>query len=778
MSRLFFLLAVFLVLPASAQRSTVTAEDYARAELRLSNYSSPLVFRASVRPNWLSGDRFWYVNSTPEGQEFVIVNPADGSRRRAFDHARLASAISAVADTSYSALALPFTSFEYGDSENTITFTARPNSFTCDIQRYRCTAERVGGRPAPAAFGRFRGGPNPAISPDGSQEAFIRDLNLWVRDTESKEEKQLTWDGIEDFGYATNNAGWTRNDRPVLTWSPDSKTIATFQHDGRGVGMMYMFNNVPGHPELQAWKYPLPGDSLIFRIERVIIDVDEAKVVRLQMPPDMHRSSTSDHIAGSGVGGNFLDVQWSADSQALAFLSNSRDHQQTWLRIANPEDGAVRMVLHEEVDTFFEGGLTNEAWRVLHDSGEAIWFSERSNWGHLYMYDLATGDYKYPITSGDWNVARVLRVDKENRKIYFLGVGREEGDPYFQYLYSVNLDGTGLTLHSPENANHTITFSPSWEYFVDSYSTPAEPPVTVLRDLSGETVKLETADISQLVASGWRPPISFVTKARDGVTDIHGLLYEPANLDPSKKYPIINYLYPGPQSGSVGSRSFSPARRDHQALAELGFYVVELDGFGSPMRSKSFHAAYYGNMGDNGLPEQIGGIQQLAERNPGMDINRVGIWGGSGGGFASTAGILRYPDFYKVAVSGSGNHDQATYEDDWGEKWQGMLTTNPDGSTTYDNQANRHLVENLKGKLLLGHGALDGNVPVNNTMVLAEALMNAGKDFDMLIFPNSGHGLTPRDYWMRRRWDYFVEHLIGTQPPKEFKFGQQRNAAL
>jgi dipeptidyl aminopeptidase/acylaminoacyl peptidase len=288
-----------------------------------------------------------------------------------------------------------------------------------------------------------------------------------------------------------------------------------------------------------------------------------------------------------------------------------------------------------------------------------------------------------------------------------------------------------------------------------------------------EVVKLEAADMSRLVAAGWKAPIPFVTKARDGATDLHGLMYTPTGLDAAKKYPVVNYIYPGPQTGSVGSRSFSAARRDHQALAELGFIVVEVDGMGSPMRSKSFHTAYYGNMGDNGLPDQVAAIRQLAGRHPWIDLDRVGIWGHSGGGFASTAGILRFPDFYKVAVSQAGNHDNRIYEDDWGEKYQGLLVKNTDGTTSYDNQANQLVAKDLKGKLLLAHGTMDDNVPPNNTLAVVDALIAANKDFDLIMFPNRRHGFGNEPYMMRRRWDYFVKHLMGAEPPREYLIGKK-----
>ena len=737
----------------------LTAEDYHRGEYALSAHTSFLVFRDDVRPTWIDSYRFWYRNSIPEGQEFILVDARKKTKEQAFDHKKLAEALSQATGTEYTSLRLPFSSFEFTEDEQSIVFNAKGQRFTCNLKTYACTAEE-----APDRLGRQY-----TLSPDGAKAAFIRDFNLWIKDVKTGEETQLTTDGEQDFGYATNNAGWIKSERPVLLWSPDSKKIATFQHDGRGVGEMYLATTNVGHPKLEAWKYPLPGDSLIFRIHRVVVHLDGPRVVRLQMPPDPHRSSVTDHVAGWD--GTFLDVEWSEDGGQLAFLSNSRDHKEAALRVADPQTGEVRKVLEEREETFFESGYRMSNWHVLKASDEVIWFSQRSDWGHLYLYNLETGKLKHPITQGEWNVLQVLKVDEKERIIYFTGAGREAGDPYFQYLYRVGMDGSNLKLLSPDSANHEISLSPSGEFFVDSYSTPATPPVTVLRNNIGEKLlTLEEADISRLLESGWVPPMPITVKARDGVTDLYGLLFKPANFGPEKKYPIINYIYPGPQSGSVGSRSFSASRRDNQALANLGFIVVSIDAMGTPMRSKSFHAAYYGNMGDNGLPDQVAGMQQLAGRYPWIDLDRAGIYGHSGGGFASTDAILRYPDFFKVAVSGAGNHDNRNYEDDWGEKWQGLLETNPDGTTNYDNQANQLLVDNQKGKLMLAHGTMDGNVPVYNTLLVADKLIAANKDFDLVLFPNRSHGFGNEPYMLRKRWDYFVKNLLGAEPPREYKF--------
>jgi len=764
--RTLLLLALLAAAPAAAQQTprVLTEEDYARAERFLAPNIEPLVFGASVRPSWLDGGGFWYRNAVPEGHEFVLVDAAARSRERAFDHERLARALSTAADTAFDPLALPVSALEVARRGGRAILSRGERRFACDLRTYRC--ETAAPEPQPRR--------SEVLSPDGKRAAFIREHDLWLRDLGTGAETRLTSDGEPDFGYGTNNAGWARSERPVLLWSPDSRRIATFQHDARGVGMMYLVRTRVGHPELDAWRYPLPEDTVIFRIHRVVIDVDAEggpKVVRLRMPPDQHRSTVCDHV---DCGGTFADVEWSPDGSQLAFVSSSRDHKRATLRIADAATGEVEDVLEETVATFFESGYRGPNWRFLPGSREVIWFSQKDGWGHLYLHDATTGRLQNRITEGDWNVLQVLRVDPRTRTVTFLGNEREAGDPYFQYLYRVKLDGSGLTLLTPDSANHEVTLSPDGRWLVDSYSTPDTPPVTVLRDVDGKrTLEVEKADVSRLTGAGWQPPLPFTVKARDGRTDLYGLLFRPADFEPSRKYPIINYIYPGPQSGSVGSRSFSASRRDLQSLAELGFVVVSLDAMGTPMRSKPFHEAYYGNMGDNGLPDQIAGMRQLAERHPWIDLDRAGIYGHSGGGFASTDAILRYPDFFKVAVSQAGNHDNRNYEDDWGEKWQGLLEVRPDGSTNYDNQANQLLAGNLKGKLLIAHGTLDDNVPPDNTLLVVDALIAANKDFDLILFPNRRHGFGNEPYMMRRRWDYFVKHLLGAEPPKQYEIGRR-----
>jgi dipeptidyl aminopeptidase/acylaminoacyl peptidase len=764
-------LAILLVVatPIAAQQPRqLTADDYARAERFLGANTAPLVTGTGVRPTWLADGRFWYRTTVPNGTAFFVVDPVRRTREAVFDQARLASALAAASGGRVDANRLPFQTFDLAKDSRSITVSVQNRRWSCDLQLFTCTpADSTAASRAPE---------NSSVSPDGRWAVFIREYNLWAKDLASGRETQLTTDGVKDFGYATDNAGWVHSDRPVVTWSPDSRQIATFQHDGRGVRDMYLVSTNVGSPKLQAWKYPLPGDSVIFHISRVIISQGpdgRPRVVRLQMPPDAHRSTVSDHVACSGS--TICDVQWYPDGSHLAFVSSSRDHKSAWFRVANAQTGEVRTLFEERMPTQVgDASLTENLWRVVPASNELIWWSQRDNWVHLYLYDLTTGRLKNRITTGEGNVDDVLRVDEKARTIYFMGMGKEPGrDPYFQHLYRIGFDGRGQTLLTPENANHIVSVSPDGTYFVDTYSTPNTPPVTVVRDMNGRVVQtLERADMSRLLATGWKPPTPVRMKARDGKTDIYGLMYTPAKLDSTKKYPIINHIYPGPQSGSVGTRSFSPARGDNQALAELGFVVVEIDGMGTPGRSKAFADTYYGDMGDNTLPDQVAGMKELARQYRFIDIDKVGIWGHSGGGFATADAMFRFTDFFDVGISESGNHDNRNYEDDWGERYQGPLVRN--GSTdNYADEANQTHAANLKGKLFLVHGEMDDNVPPYNTQLVVDALVKAGKDFDLLMLPHARHGYgVDNNYVMRRRWDYFVKNLQGVEPPKEYQIGK------
>ena len=766
---------LFVAGPLSAQQTPTP--DYRRAEQFLNWNTALMVAGDVVNPVWLDdGNRFWYRNKTAGGNEFLLVDPVANVQRAAFDHARLAAAMSVAKDTAYEPHKLPFATFDFTKGSNTvIEFDASKRRWRCNIVNYSCTH----GDTLPTV-NRYVG------SPDSTMEAFASNNNLWMRRKGSNDSTQLTTDGqlYWSYGVGAPRPSQLQNvregqqpppQRAQLRWSPDSRKIAVYRTDERNVAHMHYISYTPQRPRHFSQPYALPGDTAIPVPNIHIIDVQTKKNVPLRIEPRPVQLS----VAGSPI-----DSIWSSDSRHIHFSFLTRASKGIYLAEGDAETGAVRILVGDSARTWVETNPQGRpSWMVTGDDNEAIWWSERDGWAHLYRVnasptvlakastnDGAMVNQINQITSGAWAVGDVHYVDQQRRIIYFTGRGREPGLWYNARLYRVNFDGTGLTLLTPEDANHNIRFSPSGKYIVDTYSTFEQPPITVLRStVDGRVLrKLQTADISRLEAIAWKPGQVFTVKARDGVTDLYGVMWLPSNLDRTKKYPIVEYIYPGPQVGSVGQWAWQ-AGGEHRAMAELGFIVVQLDHLGTPLRSKAFHDNYYGNFIDNGLPDHIAGLKQLAARYPFMDLDRVGIWGHSGGGFASTDAILRFPEFYKVAVSGAGNHDNRSYNIYWAEKYQGLLKKDTVRSTdNFASSANKTYAKNLQGKLLLMHGDMDDNVHPAMTIQLVDELIKANRDFDLVIAPNRNHGLN-EPYFIRRRWDYFVRHLMGAEPPKNYE---------
>ena len=752
------LLIVGITFPATAQNMQ---EAYERAEEMLTWNLTGKVFNSNVNPNQIDRNRFWYMLNSREGNRYILVDVTEQTREEAFDHGRLANAIEEATGSPASPENLGLQNLRFYENRTSIRFEREQSVWSCLLQTYECSSVETVQRPVPFSV----------TSPDGTLAAYIEDYNLWVQVIETDERIQLTTDGEHNYGYATDNHGWRRSDRPLMKWSPDSKKISTFRQDEREVGTMTLWRTREGRPEADIWPYALPGDSIVPMLERVIIDVENQKTIFLDMEPDHHRSSNCCGLIRNGV---WVDNEWKRDSGKLAFVSTSRDYKEVSLRMANPSTGAVRELFFERDDIFFESNLTSRGipnWRVLHDSNEFIWFTRKSNWGHLYLHNLESGELINQITDGDWNVVDILHIDHNLREIFFTGVGREDGrDPYFIHLYRVNFDGSNLTLLTPEDANHEVTLSRNAAWFVDTFSTFTEPQKTVVRDRNGNLImELEEADIEDLLATGWQKPVPFSVKDRNSETDLYGVMILPRDFDENRSYPIVNAIYPGPQGGSLGARNFSPFQRQQAyALAELGFVVVAIDALGSsPIRSREFHTYYYGDMADNGLPDQIAGMKELAERHPFIDIERAGIYGHSGGGFATAAALLQYPEFFKVGVSSAGNHDNRGYTYYWGEKFQGLLE-----GDNYENQAVHLMAENLEGKLLISYGTMDTNVHPAMTLLLVDELIRQNKDFDLIVMPNRGHGYTNEPYHIRRTWDHFVRHLAGQTPPDAYQISR------
>ncbi len=762
--------------------ATVTWGDYARAERFLPWNATKLIFNAEVHPNWIAGsDRFWYHRAGRDGATFMLVDPATGRSEPAFDHVRLAATLSQAVGTHYVHTALPFETFAFTHDEHAIQFDVAGKRWTCDLTTYDCVPDAIEETPK-----------TEARSPDGRWAAFVRDDNLFVRAIATGTERQITTDGTRYNAYATlpGSSLSAVTDRvigkpamPALQWSPDSTRFVTYRLDEREVRDMYLLQSVPtdgtAHPTLHPYRYPLVGDAHLPLVHLVVVDAETGGVTPLAIEPLATMTRTTPFEQRT--------VWWSGDSTRVFAISQRRGHRSVALQIADAATGTSRMILEEQGLSHVYPHHVPMANTNVHEigNGEAVtWWSQRSGWGHLSLYDIATGTIKAQVTAGAWTVRDTLRVDAEYGWLSFTAGGREEGrDPYYRHLYRCTLDGANLTLLTPEDADHGVTFSPSGAYFVDTYSRVDLPPVSVVRKADGTLVAtLEEADISALTEMGWRFPERFTVKARDGVTDLYGCLFRPTNYVSTQRYPVLDSIYPGPQTihtpkafggRESGGRNFW----QDQALAELGFIVLTMDGMGTPYRSKAFVDVAYGkDFGEaGGLEDHIVGLTQLATRDPSLDLDRVGIYGHSGGGFASAHALLSFPDFYKVAVSSAGNHNQMGYLAGWGERYIGM----PEGDN-YAGQINASLAKNLKGKLLLIHGELDDNVHPSLTMQLVDALIAANKDFDLLIIPFTNHGFfdlrwgldgaerfvpLSHPYFVRRRWDYFVTYLRGTTPP-------------
>ncbi len=774
----FAIALVAIAAPLGAQQV-----NYARAEQLLNWNTDRLVSGDQVSPQWLKdGNRFWYRNKTAQGAEFVLVDPVTASKTLLFDHVKLAQAMTSASDTAFDGNKLPFATFKFGkdgDNEGEIEFNAVKKRFSCDIKSYKCIVSDT--LPSDVPFVK---------SPDKKLEAFISKNNVWIRNADTKKDSvQLTTDGVQYFSYGVTMPRPSQLQRPApqrpqLRWSPDSKKIAVMRADERNVEHMHYISYTPQRPKHYSQPYALPGDTAVPYPYIHIIDIASKGNVVAKISPRPNQLS---------LGGSVRDSLWNTGSNQLKVSYYTRGSKSAYYANVDAATGEARIVARDTGKTYVEISNPQDpgSFYTTKDGKDSFWWSERDGWGHLYRFDgsgvtsivSSDGDGgmnaapapKGQVTTGAWQIGQISYVDEVGKQLYFTGRGRD-GFLYYAKLYKSNYDGTGLTLVTPEDGNHVISFSPSGKYFVDTYSRIESPPVTVLRSAATGAVvkKLEEADISRLKASGWRPAQIFTTKARDGVTDLYGVMYLPPTIDSTKKYPIITHIYPGPQVGSVGSWSFKNGGEDY-SLAELGFVVIQFDHLGTPLRSKVFHDNYYGNFGDNGLLDHITAIKQLGARYKFIDTDKVGIYGHSGGGFASTDAMLRYPEFFKVAVSGAGNHDNRSYNIYWAEKYQGLMKKDTLRKTdNFETSANKTMAKNLQGHLLLMHGDMDDNVHPGNTIQVIDELEKANKSFDLVWAPNRNHGLN-EPYFIRRRWDYFVTYLLGATPPDNYLIVQPIN---
>ncbi|HEX7048883.1 MAG TPA: DPP IV N-terminal domain-containing protein [Longimicrobiales bacterium] len=743
--RLPALLPALLLLPLAAHAQGTLA-DYERA-LSLPDRLDGLVVGVPEAPHWIEGtDRFWYRKSVEGGDAFVLVDAAAREKRPAFDHERLAASLSAAAEESYTAVTLPFRTFDYVDDGRAIEFRTRGGQWRCDLESYACERTRSGTRFDARGEDDFcgwltrdRGGDDrPRVSPDGKLEAFIRDHNLFVRAVGSEEARQLSFEGAPGDEYVLRS----------IAWSPDSRKIAAYRVDPAPQRMVYYIESSPDdqlQPKLHSCPYTKPGDELDVQ-QPVLFDVEtgEQIIVDNTLFPNAY---------------NMTRLEWRKDGRAFTFEYNQRGHQVYRVIEVDAETGAARAIISEEPETFFD--YSGKKYRYDVDDGrEIIWMSERDGWNHLYLIDGETGRVKNQITKGEWVVRGVDYVDEEKRQIWFRAGGMNpDQDPYFVHAYRINFDGTGLVALTEANGNHRVTYSPDMKYYVDTWSRVDLPPISQLRRASdGEVLlELERADASALYATGWRPPEVFVAKGRDGKTDIWGIIVRPMNFDPSKKYPVIESIYAGPH-GSFVPKSFSTLT-SFQAQAELGFIVVQIDGMGTSNRSKAFHDVAWKNLKDAGFPDRILWHKAVAEKYPWYDITRVGIYGTSAGGQNALGALLFHGDFYDAAVSAAGCHDNRMDKIWWNEQWMGW----PLGPQ-YAASSNVENAYRLQGDLLLVVGELDRNVDPSSTFQVVDALIKANKTFDLLFLPGRDH-TSGGEYGQLKRFDFFVHHLLGVEPP-------------
>ena len=738
-----FLLFLLLFIPISALgQEEISADDYRQAMSFLSDsLNNKKVYNLSIRAHWFpDSSGLWYVHHSPLGRKYLQVGLPGLQKEALFDHQRLAEILSDSLGKELDPDKLPLTAVEYR-SKDTLLIRAGEKSYLLDRVSYSLHKPEKERK----AFSMEE------PSPDSSWIAFQKDHNLFVRSAGDSTVRQLSKAGKPGYEYASWY-GWydimegENGDRPEhfrVSWSADGKWIETSICDLRSAQKMYLLDwSVDSlyRPRLLSYYRGSPGDTGMVYMEPVFFHVPSGREIRSPLPRSTHINS--------------IEVEWSQDPGMVYLTRSSRGYQNLCIYSFDLNTEELRTLYTESSST----NIDNFEHIFKEESGLMFFLSEKSGWRQLYSLDLESLK-EQPITSGDFYINRIARVDEEDEKIYFLASGREKDrNPYYQHLYSVSFSGDKLKLLSPENCHHQVSLSPDANFFVDNYSTVNQETTTVLRDLeSGKVLKeLGRADVSQLAS--WQAPEIFTALARDGKTTIYGALWKPTNFNPDKKYPIIELSYTGPHTHLFPTEFRSAFML--QSYAELGFVALVVDGLGSSGRSKEFHNWSYKNLGGN-LEDHMGAIRQLAALYSWLDTTRVGIFGHSAGGYDAAHALLAYPDFYKVGVASSADHDHRMEKAWWPEMYMGWPV-----DSAYHQQSNITMAGNLKGRLLITHGGIDENVNPSATFKLAEALIKADKQFDMLILPSQRHGYRGlhNEYFRKLRWNYFIEHLRGVKP--------------
>lgn len=718
-----------------------TVEDYNRAYALREKYNAKHVLYAGVVPHWVDQtSAFWYVRQTEKGKEYVKVDAASKKRTALFDQQKMASALTEKAGREINAYNLPLQNCRLNISLDTLRFQLDGKFWAYSIKNNRLLDE--GAIPSRGKERHWmevddeKEG-SPVTSPDGKWTAFIKNDNVYVREVATGKEKQLSQDGTLSNYYSS-----------YIQWSPDSKSVVSCRIRPVEKRYVYYVESSPAdqaQPKLHKQEYAKPGDELRFKVP-CIFEVESGR----RLIPSTELFSHQYELSGP---------MWNADSKAITFEYNERGHKVYRVLEMSAVDGSVRTLIEEKEEKYVNYPRIYRNY--LSDGKRIIWSSERDNYNHLYLYDRATGKPLNQITKGEWYVRGVQHVDEANEVIYFSANGMKKGeDPYLIHYYKINFDGSNLVELTPEEGMHQCWYSSDYKYLVDVYSKVDQAPIAVLRDAKNGKIRmqLDKADISALLANGWKAPEVFSAKGRDGKTDMWGVIYRPSNFDPSKKYPVIEYIYSGPGDQYV-PKTFSSYNWWMTSLAELGFIVVQVDGMTTSFRSKEFEEVCYKNLKDAGLPDHIAWIKAAAQKYPYMDIDRVGIFGCSAGGQESTGAVLFHPEFYKAAYSACGCHDNRMDKIWWNELWMGYPVD--ESYSACSNVDNAHL---LSRPLMLVVGELDDNVDPASTMQVANALIKANKDFELVVIPGAHHTMG-EDFGEHKRYDFFVRHLMGVTPP-------------
>ena len=808
MRKLLLLLGVLLHLTAAAQHKKPAP---VKANYDLASQFSPAklrakIFSTEVRPNWINhSDRFWYEYQTSSGKRWYLVDPATRSKQPLFDNADLARQITRIVKNPFDAQHLEIEKLEFTDDEKRIRFEVKSTKDTLkskdEIAKLKVKSDTLkkkvfyleydlATRQVKELADSLKEKVRPtwaSYSPDTLRIFFARNYNLYWMDRANfekaiKDEKdttivehQITKDGVQYYAWGGDQYSTTTGDEKEdeelkkrkgvrLSWSPDGRHFVVTRKDNRHLSPMWVINNVGGkRPTLETYKYQMPGETDSTEVELHLFDAQKLTSRQIKAPAFKNQTLGifwKDRNKSSFTGKHYISY-WLGDNREFYMSRSSRDLKRIDLVAVNV-DGTARTVLSERSNVY----LDMKRPYLVNDGKQFIHWSQRDGWGHFYLYN-ADGTLVRQLTSGEYNCEDVTGYDAKTQTLTFTANGREAGeDPYYLHHYSLALTGGEPKLLNKGNFDHQVSTSESGRFFVNTSSRVNTVPVSELYDSKGTLLtKLEEADLSQLLASGYKFPEPFQVKAGDGITDLYGVMYKPFDFDSTRVYPIVEYVYPGPQTEAV-NKAFGRSMDRTDRLAQMGFIVITIGNRGGhPARSKWYHTYGYGNLRDYGLEDKKVTVEQLAARHSFIDVNRVGITGHSGGGFMSTAAMLVYPDFFKVAVSGAGNHENNIYNRWWSERHHGVAEkVSPKGDTTfaYQIEKNTELAKNLKGKLLLATGDIDNNVHPANTIRMAEALIKANKRFDFVLLPGQRHGFgNMTEYFFWKMADYFAEHLLG-----------------